>query len=200
MPSKKKVLDQEQIQEKLVLIDEAGKELTEEEALAEEKRLDAMMQTFFISNPALKETIGAQEQQDEEDITITVDKEGAVVKEAVTKTVEAEKELVLFPAKSSMIERQIIRLVAEQHRRELTKAYHSIIGRQENFYIFSKGDKFSDNFSDMYRKETKELNELLYSSDMALDSMENEILRKTLEFKVEKFISDMFNTVNELKD
>ena len=200
MPNKKDVLlEEESPKEDILLVDEAGKELTYEEALAEEKRLDSMLESFFAHNPALAQN-EAQEQEDDEEITITIDEKGTVVKEEIIKTEGAEPTEVLVQAKPSIVEQQILKMVILQHRKELGIAYSNIRENYTDFMFFSKGDKMEDNLTDMYRTESRELSDLLSQKEVSLDSMENEVLKGMLEQKVVEFLSNMFETVQELSN
>lgn len=200
MPNKKDVLlEEEKPKEDILLVDETGKELTYEEALAEEKRLESMLENFFVNNPALIQN-EAQEQEDDEEITITVDEKGTVVKEEIIKTEEAEPTEVLVQAKPSMIDQHILKMVILQHRKELAVAYSNIREKYTDFMVFSKGDKMEDKLTDMYRTESRELSDLLSKKEISLDSMENEVLKGILEQKVMEFLSNMFETVQELSN
>ena len=200
MPNKKDVLlEEEKPKEYVLLVDETGKELTYEEALEEEKRLESMLENFFVNNPALIQN-EAQEQEDDEEITITVDEKGTVVKEEVIKTEEAEPKEILVQAKPSMVDQHILKLIILQHRKELAVAYSNIREKYTDFMFFSKGDKMEDNLTDMYRKESRELSDLLSQKEISLDSMENEVLKGILEQKVMEFLSNMFETIQELSN
>lgn len=201
MPNKKDVLleEEEKPKEHVLLVDETGKELTYEEALEEEKRLESMLENFFVNNPALIQN-EAQEQEDDEDITITVDEKGTVVKEEIIKTEEAEPKEILVQAKPSMVDQHILKMVILQHRKELAVTYSNIREKYTDFMFFSKGDKMEDNLTDMYRKESRELSDLLSQKEISLDSMENEVLKGILEQKVMEFLSNMFETIQELNN
>lgn len=197
MPKKKEVLTEEFTPEEVVLIDEAGKELTYQEALAEELRLESMMETFFATNPALIQG-EAQEEVDDEDITITVSKEGEVVKEEVLKTTESEAKEILVPAIPSMVEDEILRQVISAHIEKLQESYDKFLDESDNLYVLSNGDKIFDKVCDSYRKERRELNGLLFSGTVSFDALENEILKEVLKQELREFVKKMFLVVKEL--
>lgn len=198
MPSKKEVLEKEP--EAVVIVDETGEKLTQEEALAEEKRLDGLIEMYFLNNPEQRLANDAQEQEDEEDITVTVSKEGSVVKEEIIKTVPASGEVILSeaPNNSSFVEDEILRQVVSQHIKQLDESFEKIKENSKDFYVLSQGGTLFDNIVDAYRKEQRELTSLLFGETILLNTLENDKLKYTLEQETKLFIKQLFQFVGEL--
>ena len=68
----------------VVLQDETGRMLTEEEAVLEEERLLMKIDNFFLANPSFPQMEAEEEEEDEEDTLVTLNKEGEIIKEVTT--------------------------------------------------------------------------------------------------------------------
>ena len=192
----------EVVLEPIVLEDEKGQQLTEEEAAMEEARLESLMQSYFINNMVANQ-MEAQEQEDDEDILVTVDEDGEVVKEETTKTEIVEKEILVdrepVAIMPSIFEEELLIQVIQKHKSRVRRAANEIIEMQNSFYELIEGPALYDNFIDAQRREVNELESLLFVKPVSLHNLKNEKLKSILEKEMREAIRDMFSIVNELK-
>lgn len=198
LANKKDTLLEQEKEAPIVLVDEKGKALTEEEAREEEERLNASLELYFSANPTIESSYKADEESDEEEVTVTVNDHGEVTKEEIIKQGEIKKEEVLLPAGPSFVEEEILKQVISKHIKFLEEEYDTIMKVEGSFFAFSEGSTLFDNIVDAYRKERNELHSLFFNSPVSLENLSNETLKRALEQETKDFISSMFNLVQEL--
>lgn len=185
--------------EPIVLVDESGVSLTEEEAMAEEEKLLSQIDQFFSYQQVKTMTsipMYVSEQEEEvEDVILQEDEHGNIdafmVKEA---TEEKEKEIV--PG-GGMFEQMLLDRVIRKRLSALSKAYNAIMDMDDHFYTIADGHTILDNLISAYTKERNELGLLLLGKPIRLSALKNERTRIMLEQHLEIYVEKLFS-MNEL--
>ena len=184
-------------EEELVILDESGNYLSEEEARIEEERLEKEMKLYFQNNPYQSSDFSIEEDEELESI-VSLSNEGQVLAEKEIQTIEKETE-VLVPAgsSSSFLESIFLQQIIQKRLEVMNKASEEIEKVSDSFYKLENGHSLYDNFLDSYRKERNRLNSYLFmGEELSIEAIKEEETKRILKSELKQAVKNLF----ELKD
>lgn len=169
---------------------EAIPRITKEEAEAEENKLIQMAEMYFKSNPLNTMSMTAEEEEDlDEDITVSLNQEGDILSETIEKKTEVKEE-ILVP-QTSFVEQAIVRQVILGHKQRVAKSYREIASTEKSWYDLSEGSQLFDELSKKYRKENQYLSDLLMQETINIEDIDNEKIKGQIKKDIEEFVRQM---------
>ena len=190
----------------VVLQDETGRMLTEEEAVLEEERLLMKIDNFFLANPSFPQMEAEEEEEDEEDTLVTLNKEGEIVKEVTTVLKQKETgnivtgRLTISDSGPSLFEEQLTIHVIRKHLSKISQASMKIEEVENAFYELCEGGSLHDNIIDAIRKERNELTSLLSVKPVKLSNLKNKQLRGRLEAESRELMDKIVDLTFSFED
>lgn len=191
----------------VVLQDETGRLLTEEEAAVEEERLLMKIDNFFLANPAFPQMEAEEEEEDEEDTLVTLNKEGEIIKEVTTILsqkdpvgIETGKLTISNDGTPSLFEEQLTIRVIRKHLSKISQVSMRIEEVESAFYELCEGGSLHDNIIDAIRKERNELTSLLSVKPVQLSNLKNKQLRGRLEAESRELMDKIVDLTFSFED
>lgn len=181
-----------------VMYDESGNILTEEQALAEEARINEAAEAFFKNHSVslFNEPTASLEEDDEddEDYKLKITEDGVLL-EDVTKDKEdkaKETDNVVKEVVPSFIDEQILKRAIRVCRLKMLNAFNKIESTEQEWFYISNGANMYDNIVDAARKERRMYDDLLRIENITLDDIEDSVIKGKVKQEIETLLDAMF--------